>query len=221
MKRYGAAATANTNQSNMHRRTSSHSVPPLEGLHGGPELAHLQRSVSGGQNIDPDVFPPVRSRARDPAIFLPYIPEDIAFEDEYEEYLHDLGLSDDHPGLSGSPSSQGLSAWQRLSMFTPADIGTDTISDSESIVSIGELGPEQRSEDAALAGHDENVNDWEVIELSVKFHYIRLNNSCFIAYESENHGGSSQVTCWDTSLKFRVWVTACITVWVGRWKCCG
>jgi len=149
------------NQAGMHRRTSSQSIPPLEGLPADPQLANLQRSASGGPNIDPDVFPPVRSRARDPAIFLPYIPEDIAFEDEYEEYLHDLGLSDDHVAIPGSPSSQGLSAWQRLSMFTPADIGTDNISDSESIVSIGELGPEQRLDDAQ-SGHDENVNDWEV-----------------------------------------------------------
>lgn len=75
--------------------------------------------------------------------------------------MHDLGISDDHTGLSGSPSSQGLSAWQRLSMFTPADIGVDGISDSESIAPIGELGPEQRLDDGQ-GGRDENVNDWEV-----------------------------------------------------------
>ncbi|KIJ37340.1 hypothetical protein M422DRAFT_69303 [Sphaerobolus stellatus SS14] len=99
-KRYGAVA-AMANQAGMHRRTSSQSIPPLEGLPADPQLANLQRSASGGPNIDPDVFPPVRSRARDPAIFLPYIPEDIAFEDEYEEYLHDLGLSDDHVAIPG------------------------------------------------------------------------------------------------------------------------
>ena len=128
----------------------------------GPELGNMNRNPSGGLNIDPDVFPPVRSQARDPSNFLPYIPEDIAFEEEYEEYLHDLGLSDEHPGLTGSPSSQGLSAWQRLSMFTPADIGADGISDSESIASIGELGPEQRLEEGQSTT-DENINDWEVI----------------------------------------------------------
>ncbi|KAF8592589.1 hypothetical protein K439DRAFT_1625938 [Ramaria rubella] len=158
-KRYGASSTVSLNQS-QHRRASSHSVPPLEGLPSGPELSSLNRNPSGGPNIDPDVFPPVRSQARDPSNFLPYIPEDIAFEEEYEEYLHDLGLSDEHPGFTGSPSSQGLSAWQRLSMFTPADIGADGISDSESIAPIGELGPEQRLEDGHGAT-DENINNWE------------------------------------------------------------
>ncbi|KAF8528832.1 hypothetical protein BU17DRAFT_36782 [Hysterangium stoloniferum] len=157
-KRYGSSSMTNFNHS-QHRRTSSHSIPPLEGLPAGPELTNLRNS-SGGLTMDPDVFPPVRSQARDPSTFLPYIPEDIAFEEEYEEYLHDLGLSDEHPGPTGSPSSQGLSAWQRLSMFTPADIGAEGISDSESIASIEELGPEQRLEDGQNAA-DENVNDWE------------------------------------------------------------
>ena len=36
--------------------------------------------------VEADVFPPLRSQAPDPSIFLPYTNEDIAFEEEYEEY---------------------------------------------------------------------------------------------------------------------------------------
>lgn len=110
--------------------------------------------------MDLDVFPPIRSQARDPSIFLPYISEDVGLDDFDEEYLRSLGLTDDHGGLTSGGSTQALSALQRLSMFTPADIGTDAYSDSESIVSVGELGPEQRLDDQGSA--DENINNWEV-----------------------------------------------------------
>lgn len=111
--------------------------------------------------VEADVFPPSRSQAPDPSIFLPYITEDIAFEEEYEEYLSDLGWADEGPKdgqpLFGGPTSQ--SAWHRLPEFV-ADI-TDAISDSESVVSIGDLGDEQRLEGGEEVA-DENLNNWEV-----------------------------------------------------------
>jgi hypothetical protein len=132
----------------------------LEGLHPGPEISSLLRPV-GTPNVEAsDVFPPARSQAPDPSIFLPYITEDIAFEEEYEEYLSDLGWSDEQFG--DGTSFSGTSAWHRLPYST--DIA-DNISDSESIVSIGDLGDDARldlnREDREVV--DENLNNWEVI----------------------------------------------------------
>ncbi|KZT12541.1 N1221-domain-containing protein [Laetiporus sulphureus 93-53] len=153
--RYGAAAA---HQPGTHRRAASISHH-LEGLHPGPELSGLIRPVGTPNTTDADVFPPLRAQAPDPSIFLPYITEDIAFEEEYEEYLSDLGWSDDQP--SQGPLFGGTSAWHRLPEFA-ADIA-DGISDSESIVSIGELGDEARldvgRDDRDIP--DENRNNWE------------------------------------------------------------
>lgn len=133
----------------------------LEGLHPGPELSGIIRPVGTPNTTDADVFPPLRAHAPDPTIFLPYVTEDIAFEEEYEEYLSDLGWSDSQ----GSPSgySGGTSAWSRLPELA-TDI-SDGISDSESIVAIGELGDEARldirdRDDKDIP--DENLNNWEV-----------------------------------------------------------
>ena len=120
------------------------------------------RPVGTPNTVDADVFPPLRAQAPDPSIFLPYVTEDIAFEEEYEEYLSDLGWTDVPSDTTGQthPSS---SAWSRL----PELIShiSDGISDSESIVSIGELGDEGRLD--AVSGDrdsvpDENANSWEV-----------------------------------------------------------
>ncbi|CAK5262962.1 unnamed protein product [Mycena citricolor] len=153
-KRYGPVATQHGPQ---HRRSGSMSHH-LEGLHPGPELG-LERQDGTNNIINPDVFPPVRSQAADPRNFLPYITEDIAFEEEYEDYLSDLGWSDsDHEGqqLFG-----GTSAWHRLPSY--AQEMADGISDSESIVSIGELGDDARldpsRDDPEVV--DENLNNWE------------------------------------------------------------
>lgn len=72
----------------MHRRASSQSVPQLEGLAPGPEIASLNRA-GPSPRLDADVFPPLKSRAPDTSIFLPYTGEDLAFEDEYEGELKD------------------------------------------------------------------------------------------------------------------------------------
>ncbi|KAJ7638568.1 hypothetical protein FB45DRAFT_903249 [Roridomyces roridus] len=155
-RRYGPTATM-TQHGPMHRRSGSMSQHHLEGLYPGPELG-LIRPAGTPNLVDADVFPPSRSQAPDPSIFLPYITEDIAFEEEYEEYLSDLGWSDQQ---TDGPLFGGTSAWHRLPEFA-AEIG-DGISDSESIASIGELGDDARldpsRDDPAVV--DENLNNWE------------------------------------------------------------
>ncbi|KAJ7591322.1 hypothetical protein C8J56DRAFT_1136597 [Mycena floridula] len=151
-KRYGPSATSNQH-GQFHRRSGSMSHH-VEGLHPGPELSGLIRPAGTPNIVDADVFPPSRSQAPDPSIFLPYMAEDISFEDEYEEYMKGLGWSDDQ---SNEGPLFGGSAWQR---DFAADIA-DGISDSESIVSIGDLGdrldPGRDDRDAV----DENLNNWE------------------------------------------------------------
>ncbi|KII95814.1 hypothetical protein PLICRDRAFT_98306 [Plicaturopsis crispa FD-325 SS-3] len=156
-KRYGPTPANAHNQS--HRRTTSMSNH-VEGLHPGPELSGILRANGTPNNVEADVFPPSRSQAPDPSIFLPYITEDIAFEEEYEEYLSDLGWSDQQSTDGDGQLFGGNSAWHRLPHYA-TDIA-DGISDSESIVSIGELGDDARME----AGRDdqtpdENLNNWE------------------------------------------------------------
>ncbi|KXN87927.1 hypothetical protein AN958_07937 [Leucoagaricus sp. SymC.cos] len=154
-KRYGAAALGSQN-SPKHRRSGSISQQ-MDGLH-PPELSGMMRPIGTPNNTDIDVFPPPRSQAQDPNIFLPYITEDIAFEEEYEEYLKDLGYSDEQTG--DVPLFGGSSAWSRLPYET--DI-SDGISDSESVVTIGELGDDARldpnRDDKDIV--DENRNNWE------------------------------------------------------------
>lgn len=139
----------------------------MEGLHPGPELSGIIRPMGTPNVVDNDVFPPSRSQAPDPSIFLPFITEDIAFEEEYEEYLSDLGYSDEES--STDAPFGGQSAWHRLPSF--ATEIADGISDSESIVSIGELGEDARvdinRDDTDVV--DENLNNWEV---RIAFSYL-------------------------------------------------
>jgi hypothetical protein len=155
-KRYGPIMSSNQHNQ-AHKRSTS--LSHLEGLHPGPELSII-RPQGTPNTVDADVFPPSRSQAPDPSIFLPYITEDIAFEEEYEEYLSDLGWSDQQSS-DGPVSNGGSSAWQRLPEFA-ADLA-DGISDSESIVSIGDLADDARldpsRDDRDIV--DENLNDWE------------------------------------------------------------
>lgn len=112
--------------------------------------------------MEADVFPPLRAQAPDPSIFLPYITEDIAFEEEYEEYLSDLGYSDPH-ALDGQLfGGTTESAWHRLPKAAAEIAGG--ISDSESVVSIGDIGDEGRLDSGrdTLDVPDENRNTWEV-----------------------------------------------------------
>ena len=143
----------------MHRRSGS--MSQMEGLHADPSLSGLIRPVGTPNVVDSDVFPPVRSRAPDQSLFLPFIPEDLAFEEEYEEYLSDLDWSS-----SGQPSSEadnlggGQSAWHRLPNFVSEM--TENISDSESVVSIGDLDDNRLDSKDDREVADENVNNWEV-----------------------------------------------------------
>ncbi|KAF9076476.1 hypothetical protein BDP27DRAFT_1442530 [Rhodocollybia butyracea] len=156
-KRYGPSITANQHGA-IHRRSGSVSNH-IEGLHPGPELSSIIRPIGTPNIVDADVFPPARSQAPDPSIFLPYIPEDISFEEEYEEYISDLGWSDEQ--TDGSLFS-GSSAWARFPAQFAADIA-DGISDSESIVTIGDLGDETRLDSSRDDPDvvDENLNNWE------------------------------------------------------------
>ncbi|KAJ3840755.1 hypothetical protein F5878DRAFT_52130 [Lentinula raphanica] len=162
-KRYGPSVTANQHNA-PHRRSGSVSNH-IEGLHPGPELSNIIRPMGTPNIVEADVFPPARSQAPDPSIFLPYIPEDISFEEEYEEYISDLGWSEEHTDgslFSGGGGGGGTSAWSRFPEEFVADIA-DGISDSESVVTIGDLGDEARldpsRDDPDVV--DENLNNWE------------------------------------------------------------
>ncbi|KAG8969854.1 Factor arrest protein 11, partial [Tulasnella sp. 427] len=102
------------------------------------------------------------------SMFLPYTGEDLAFEDEYEDYLSDIG-EESHSqfdlgfGPPGQQQDSRTSAWRQLASL-PTDI-TDAISDSESVVSIGDLGDVRggdgsASDDGNSSG-DEGANSWE------------------------------------------------------------
>ncbi|KIY45857.1 hypothetical protein FISHEDRAFT_66658 [Fistulina hepatica ATCC 64428] len=137
-----------------HRRSGSLSTS-MDGFH--PGLEPPIRPMGTPNMVEADVFPPLRSRAADSS-FLPYITEDIAFEEEYEEYLSDLGWSE--PPTSGEDASTtGTSAWSRLPTFATHMV--DEISDSESIVSIGDLGDDTRLNANQDDHEDENRNNWE------------------------------------------------------------
>ena len=119
----------------------------------------MLRPVQTPNTVDADVFPPLRAQTTEQSIFLPYVTEDIAFEEEYEEYLRWSENSD--------ASVQGSSAWARLPELVH-DLA-DNISDSESIVSIGELGEDARLDTTKETRDvpDENVNNWEVSGLGL------------------------------------------------------
>ena len=132
----------------------------MEGLHSDPALSSLIRPIGTPNVVDSDVFPPARSRAPDHSLFLPFIPEDIAFEEEYEEYLSDLGWADDQISADNSMFTGGTSAWHRLPNFVSEM--TEGISDSESVVTIEDLGDEGHLDAGNSKVVDENVNNWEV-----------------------------------------------------------
>ncbi|KAG1815329.1 hypothetical protein EV424DRAFT_1114352 [Suillus variegatus] len=158
-KRYGPQIPSQ--QSQAHRRSVSISHN-MEGLPPGLDLGNIIRPIGTPNVVEADVFPPPRSQAPDPSIFLPYTTEDLAFEEEYEEYLSDLGWSDDQSGLPPFGTiTTGGNAWQRLPELVTSI--ADNISDSESVVSIGDLGDDSRfdvgRDDRDIP--DENVNDWQ------------------------------------------------------------
>ncbi|KIO13038.1 hypothetical protein M404DRAFT_13101 [Pisolithus tinctorius Marx 270] len=155
-RRYGAQAAQHAQ---AHKRSVS-MTHNMDGLPPGLELSNIIRPLGTPNIVEADVFPPPRSQAPDPSIFLPYTTEDLAFEEEYEEYLSDLGWSDEQMSGTVPPSTSSTSAWSRLPEFVSTM--TDNISDSESVVSIGDLGDDTRLEgrdDRDIP--DENMNNWE------------------------------------------------------------
>lgn len=205
-RRYGAAVAHQAYAG--HRRTGSISHH-LEGLPPGPEIPSLPRAIGTPNTVDADVFPPPRAQAPDPSIFLPYVTEDIAFEEEYEEYLSDLGWSD-QPQVSEGPFAPSSSAWSRLPEFA-TDIA-DGISDSESIASIGELGDDARVNADREGGEvpDENLNNWEVRASNTRTFHVLI--FLCLAHESKNYGGTHQVASRSASVKFWGWSTPNLTV---------
>jgi hypothetical protein len=176
-------------------------------------LSGIIRPIGTPNIVDADVFPPPRSQAPDPSIFLPYITEDIAFEEEYEEYLSDLGWSDPHHSADG-PLFGGTSAWSRLPTF--ASEMADGMSDSESIVSIGDLGDE-RSLDVGRDDRDsvdENRNDWAVSFLNNAFLTRGTDHGGLsTASEPQDDGGIAKVARGSTPLECRGWPTPCLAIW--------
>ncbi|KAI0053040.1 hypothetical protein FA95DRAFT_1552928 [Auriscalpium vulgare] len=150
-KRYGPQAH---HGHPTHRRSISMSHQ-IDGLHPGPEISVLRQAGTPSVK-EADVFPPLRAQAPDPNIFLPFITEDIAFEEEYEEYLSDLSWADDQSSSADGHAGKA-SLWHRLPDL--ASEIADGISDSESISSIGELTDEGREVGGDVA--DENLNNWE------------------------------------------------------------
>jgi len=137
----------------------------MEGLYTGPEVTGMHRQNSSG-GADPDVFPPPRSQAVNNSAFIAYIPEDIAFEEEYEEYLSDLGMTDDSWRRDGAAFSGHGKAWAKLENLPNI---ADNISDSESVMSIGDLGEENRFDEKET--RDENRNDWEVRKFTLSLSF--------------------------------------------------
>lgn len=158
----------------------------MEGLHSDPALQSLIRPLGTPNVVEFDVFPPVRSHAPDQTLFLPYIPEDIAFEDEYEDYLSHLGLSDEHSLVDTSLFGKGSNAWTELPTFVSQM--TEEISDNESVVSIGDLGDENRLDPTRddREVENENVNNWEVRNHENEWSILMYFRSQ--AHEPENDG---------------------------------
>lgn len=112
----------------QHQRSSSLSmVDP--GMSPEPLASHPLASPAAS-----DVFPPPRSQASDPSIFMPYPSEDLAFEEEYEEYLFDL----QHSNPPDMVTTDSAPSWTEIPNDQPIGEG---ISDSESVVSIGDNMP--------------------------------------------------------------------------------
>jgi hypothetical protein len=187
-KRYGPQIT--NQQSQAHRRSVSISHN-MDGLPPGLDLGNIIRPIGTPNVVEADVFPPPRSQAPDPSIFLPYTTEDLAFEDEYEEYLSDLGWSDEQS--EGPLFGSGGNAWQRLPELVTSI--ADNISDSESVVSIGDLGDDSRldvgRDDRDIP--DENLNNWEVSQ------HLRTQTGAFhlylfSAYEPKDYGCAAEIS---------------------------
>ncbi|CAG7848847.1 SubName: Full=Probable Protein required for hyphal anastomosis (HAM-2) {ECO:0000313/EMBL:CCA68099.1} [Serendipita indica DSM 11827] len=138
--------------SDQHQRSTSISMgdPPLS-----PEIQMANPLASPAAS---DVFPPPRSQAADPSIFMPYPSEDLAFEEEYEEYLFDLHSSSVPPDMVTTDTAP---AWTELPSDQPLG---DGLSDGESVASLGdELEDKTGPDGETLLPSDTEVgkNNWE------------------------------------------------------------
>jgi hypothetical protein len=118
-----------------------------------PQASHPLASPAAS-----DVFPPPRSQAADPSIFMPYPSEDLAFEEEYEEYLFDL----QHANQPDMVTTDSAPSWTEIPNDQPIGEG---ISDSESVVSIGDGLPADNTgpDGKTVFQEDSEVgkNNWE------------------------------------------------------------
>jgi len=164
LNRYGTIAAHAASQHNRHGRSSSIAEAPLVGMQAPPETLALLRPIGTPNVVEADVFPPLRAQIPDRSNFLPYMAEDLAFEEEYEDYLTDLGLTgphEEHPGSEGLPLFGGT--WHHPHFRVPEM--NDGMSDSESIGSIVDFGDETKLDvsvaDSDRDSIDENRNNWE------------------------------------------------------------
>ncbi|KAG8811055.1 Factor arrest protein 11 [Serendipita sp. 399] len=149
-KRYGYIPPKVSSE--QHQRSASLSMadPAMS-----PEIQMANPLASPAAS---DVFPPLRSQAADPSVFMPYPSEDLAFEEEYEEYLFDLQAASVPPDMvttDNAPSWTGLSGDQPIG---------DGISDSESAVSIDDVPEDITGPDGnTVLPPDTEVgkNNWE------------------------------------------------------------
>lgn len=146
-----------------HRRSNSVSAVTLD----DPAIHH-RGSVSAGES---DVFPPRRTD------LMPYNPDGMIefWLHEYEDVLSEvfgetltLGPGGEEAEEDGEPATVGPGddAWKRLGEIMRGGRDEDEISDSESVVSVGELGEEARMDGVmgvseAKEGH-QGENTWEV-----------------------------------------------------------
>jgi hypothetical protein len=123
---------------------------------------------------------------------MPYPSEDLAFEEEYEEYLFDLHAGGGHGGYTGQAgagrpmnldmvTTDRAPSWSELPNDQPIGAG---ISDSESVVSIGDGLVADFTDGKAVLKEDTEVgkNDWAVsILIHVLGAWPLINNfSCLI-----------------------------------------
>lgn len=166
-RNYSVLSAALPSPEPSHKRTNSTSAVILE----DPALAkvHHPRTASHGEQ---DVFPPRRSASSDAS--MPYNPDDMMefFLHEYEAVVNELfgeadTDDDDWDDLDlvvarggPGPVEKDGPAWNRLGEImrakgVPED---DAISDSESIISVGELGEDARLPGAGIPSGEEDPN---------------------------------------------------------------
>lgn len=194
-----------------------------------PETLALFRPIGTPNVVDADVFPPLRAQAPDPSIFLSYTTEDIPFEDEYEDYLTDLGLGGGgHPGEYHDEADEGMSLFGGASMWHHPHFQmpemSDGMSDTESMSSLADLSDEANKLDVGIVDSDrdsidENRNNWEVCAIQFTNNLPRVypsDDDSTVAHESKDNGRTSQVACRNAqAFRFRFQLAPCYSFRTG------